>query len=307
MNNSIFLKPQPNACGHTLAAGASSIGVYASHKFTRHHLTNKRTRPRSSLFNSMWTGAVAGMVGISAVYPVDVIKTRIQNESAAVGAVQLGRAVLRSEGIGALYKGLLPQLCGTGPDKAISLGTRALINRMHQDPTSVAAIMTSAAGAGAAQSTVMSPVEIVKVRMQIDSSQSMRAIVRSLGLRGLYRGFSACFIRDVTFATTYFTLYDLSKQKLGIHDGSSLGWSLVAGVSAGVPAAGLTTPLDVVKTRMQAARSRPEVGYAATVRRIAQDEGVGAFFKGWAPRVARIAPQFGIVLVTFDFLNSRFN
>ncbi|KAL7531654.1 hypothetical protein ACHAWF_003865 [Thalassiosira exigua] len=141
--------------------------------------------------------------------------------------------------------------------------------------------------------------------MQVDSANTVAGVVRTLGGRGLYRGFSACLGRDVAFSSTYFTLYEVAKRKLDVtSDGSSpVALRLVAATAAGVPAAFATTPLDVIKTRMQGSGTRRTT--VQMVRDVAAEGGVGAFFKGWGPRVARIAPQFGIVLVMYDDLMDR--
>lgn len=256
--------------------------------------------------HSMWMGAVSGMIGISVMYPVDVVKTRIQETCGKTNAMEICKRVYVKEGFGAMYKGLIPQLMGTGPDKAISLATRNWFMSAFEDSYSYTAIMASAGGAGAVQSVIMSPVEIIKVRMQLDSAQTARRIIAELGMKGLYRGYSACFLRDVTFSTTYFTLYEMSKQMFDIHpDSSSLLVRLAAGTAAGIPAAFLTTPLDVFKTRLQAGDGRLSV--LEVSRTIIANESYGALFKGWAPRVSRIAPQFGIVLVSFDYLQNHFS
>ncbi|KAI9913165.1 hypothetical protein PsorP6_006321 [Peronosclerospora sorghi] len=267
------------------------------------------TAPRSnqqSVFQSMWIGATSGMGGIVAVYPVDVVKTRMQNSRVATSAMQTLTTIFRTEGVGSFYKGLWPQLLGTIPDKAVSLATREFVKSFFDKPNEFKASFTSAAVSGIMQSVVMNPVEVVKVRMQLDSTLKPLGIIRELGMRGLYRGYSACLARDVMFASTYFTLYDMAKTQLGVQDGTSLGWSMVAASTAGIPAAFLSTPLDLLKTRMQS-RDATVQGFVNTYRQVTTQGGFGALFAGWAPRVSRIAPQFGIVLVTFDWLSHRFN
>lgn len=262
--------------------------------------------PPSSVFQSMWIGATAGMGGIIAVYPVDVVKTRMQHSRVSSSALQVLNNIVKHEGVVSFYKGLGPQLCGTVPDKAISLATREYVRGKFADPSAFAASLASAVASGVTQSVVMNPVEIVKVRMQIDSSLSAVGILRELGLRGVYRGYSACVARDVMFAATYFTLYDYAKRRLQIEDGTSLGWSMAAASTAGVPAAFFSTPLDVLKTRMQARGAAP-LGFVRTLQQVHSDGGVHALFAGWGPRVGRIAPQFGIVLVSYDWLQHRFS
>ncbi|CAH0473828.1 unnamed protein product [Peronospora belbahrii] len=261
---------------------------------------------QQNLFQSMWIGATAGMGGIVAVYPVDVIKTRMQNSRVATSAIQTLTTIFRTEGVGSFYKGLGPQLIGTIPDKAVSLATREFVKSFFDKPNEFKASLTSAAVSGVFQSVVMNPVEVVKVRMQLDSKLKLLGVIRDLGRQGLYRGYSACLARDVMFASTYFTLYDMAKTQLGVQDGTSLGWSMIAASTAGIPAAFMSTPLDLLKTRMQS-RDATVQGFVNTYRQVTAEGGFGALFAGWGPRVSRIAPQFGIVLVSFDWLSHRFN
>ncbi|EGZ22063.1 hypothetical protein PHYSODRAFT_251306 [Phytophthora sojae] len=281
-------------------AAAASLPQLRPHK-TRELLMAApkvaRVQQQQSVFQSMWIGATAGMGGIIAVYPVDVVKTRMQNSRVASSAVQTLTTIFRNEGVGSFYKGLGPQLCGTIPDKAVSLATREFVKSFFDKPNEFKASLTSAAVSGVMQSIVMNPVEVVKVRMQLDSTLKPLGVIRELGLQGLYRGYSACLARDVMFASTYFTLYDMAKTQLGVQDGTSLGWSMVAASTAGIPAAFLSTPLDLLKTRMQS-RDATVHGFMNTYRQVTAQGGVGALFSGWGPRVSRIAPQFGIVLVS---------
>uniref|UniRef100_A0AC35GMH6 Uncharacterized protein n=1 Tax=Panagrolaimus sp. PS1159 TaxID=55785 RepID=A0AC35GMH6_9BILA len=70
-------------------------------------------------------GSVAGACGASAVYPIDLVKTRMQNQRSGsfVGAVQYKsysdcfKKVIRFEGFRGLYRGLPPQIVGVAPEK----------------------------------------------------------------------------------------------------------------------------------------------------------------------------------------------
>lgn len=79
-------------------------------------------------------GSVAGAVGATAVYPIDLVKTRMQNQRAAlVGEIAYRNSwdcckkVIRHEGFMGLYRGLVPQLLGVAPEKAIKLTVNDLI------------------------------------------------------------------------------------------------------------------------------------------------------------------------------------
>jgi solute carrier family 25 aspartate/glutamate transporter 12/13 len=74
-------------------------------------------------------GSIAGAIGAFAVYPIDLVKTRMQNQRSKsyVGEVMYRNSfdcfkkVVRHEGVLGLYKGLTVQLIGVAPEKAIKL------------------------------------------------------------------------------------------------------------------------------------------------------------------------------------------
>jgi len=81
-------------------------------------------------------GSVAGAVGATAVYPIDLVKTRMQNQrgtGSVVGELMYKNSfdcfkkVLRYEGFFGLYRGLIPQLIGVAPEKAIKLTVSFLL------------------------------------------------------------------------------------------------------------------------------------------------------------------------------------
>lgn len=80
-----------------------------------------------SLFYFVWIA-----VGATAVYPIDLVKTRMQNQRSGsfVGelmyrnSIDCFKKVIRHEGATGLYRGLVPQLMGVAPEKAIKLTVR---------------------------------------------------------------------------------------------------------------------------------------------------------------------------------------
>lgn len=158
-------------------------------------------------------------------------------------------------------------------------------------------------------------------------------IVKNLGLMGLYKGASACLLRDgklhhpqsleclatrwlvftdtlfiVPFSAIYFPTYshlktdffgESSTKKLGVIQ------LLTAGAIAGMPAAYLTTPCDVIKTRLQVEARKGETKYTSLrhcATTILKEEGFKAFFKGGPARILRSSPQFGFTLAAYEVL-----
>ena len=94
---------------------------------------------------------------------------------------------------------------------------------------------------------------------------AFRKIFTNEGIRtGLWRGFWVTLMRDVPFAATYFTTYELAKHtqsklllaRIPTGESPTLGTlnHLAAGAWAGVAASTVTIPLDGIKTRIQTDR-----------------------------------------------------
>jgi len=82
---------------------------------------------------------------------------------------------------------------------------------------------------------------------------------------------------------------------------------LLSGAIAGMPAAYLTTPFDVIKTRLQVEARKGEKAYRGithAARSIFKEEGFTAFFKGGPARIFRSSPQFGFTLAAYEVLKS---
>lgn len=66
--------------------------------------------------------AIAGVTGTLCIYPLDMVKTRLQNQKINnSGGLDCLRQILRNEGAKGLYKGLTSNLIGIIPEKAIKL------------------------------------------------------------------------------------------------------------------------------------------------------------------------------------------
>lgn len=274
-------------------------------------------------------GGVAGSVGATLVYPIDLVKTRMQNQRSNVvgealmykNSLDCAKKVLQKEGFLGFYSGLLPQLLGVAPEKAIKLTMNDLVRNLSQDDQGqvpiVAEVMAGGI-AGGSQVVFTNPLEIVKIRLQVqgemskDPSQVKNGaiqIIRRLGLFGLYKGATACLLRDIPFSAIYFPLYaHLKSDMFGQTDPSkklTFGQLISAASIAGIPAAFLTTPADVIKTRLQVEARKGQTTYKGIgdcFVQILQKEGPAALFKGSLARVLRSSPQFGATLVTYEYL-----
>lgn len=85
----------------------------------------------------------------------------------------------------------------------------------------------------------------------------------------LYQGASACFLRDIPFSAIYFPTYAHCKLRFADVNGHNSPLSLLtSAVIAGVPAAYLVTPADVIKTRLQVAARSGQTTYTGILGKL---------------------------------------
>ena len=236
-------------------------------------------------------------------------------------SVDCARKVFKNEGFFGFYSGFLPQLLGVAPEKAIKLTVNDLVRLLTQDQDGKVAVtfeLLAGAAAGGSQVVFTNPLEIVKIRLQVAGETNKGGervahgaihIIRQLGLLGLYKGAGACLLRDIPFSAIYFPLYaHLKSDMFGPHSEEnplSFGQLMTAASAAGMPAAFLTTPADVIKTRLQVEARKGQATYKGIMDcavQILQKESFTAFFKGSIARVLRSSPQFGATLVSYEYL-----
>ncbi|KAJ7597398.1 mitochondrial inner membrane protein [Mycena floridula] len=274
-------------------------------------------------------GGVAGAFGATIVYPIDMVKTRMQNQRSTVvgqmlykNSLDCAKKILRNEGLRGFYRGLGPQLVGVAPEKAIKLTVNDLIRSRTTDPETgrikLGWELVAGGAAGGCQVVFTNPLEIVKIRLQVQGEAAKMEgavprgavhIIRQLGVLGLYKGASACLLRDIPFSAIYFPAYGHLKKDI-FHEGyngkqlSFLETLGAAGI-AGMPAAYLTTPADVVKTRLQVEARKGQTHYKGLTDafvKIYREEGFRALYKGGPARVLRSSPQFGFTLLAYEQL-----
>ena len=270
-------------------------------------------------------GSVGGACGATAVYPIDLCKTRIQDERGVRIEERTYRTfrqtfmyVVRNEGALGLYRGLLPQICGVAPEKAIKLTTNDLVRnkfKKHYGYCPIWGEILAGGCGGASQVLFTNPLEIVKIRLQKAGELpgmrlSVFSVVKDLGVLNLYKGARACFLRDIPFSAVFFPTYAHAKQALQNENGKNSSLSLFcAGLIGGVPAALSCTPADVIKTRLQVKEKEGKTAYKGVIDcvvKLWREEGFQAFWKGAVLRAMRSGPQFGVTLLTFDMLKTLF-
>lgn len=252
------------------------------------------------VLGNMMAGATAGAAVETALYPIDTIKTRLQ-------AARKGQQIVWA----GLYRGLAGNIVGVIPASALFFGVyeptkQFMLRREKEGGSGFLAHLTAAAAAGTAASLVRVPTEVIKQRMQTGQFTSavaaFRHILANEGVRkGLYAGYASFLLRDLPFDAIEFVAYEqlkLACSRVTKRDCRALEISAI-GAGAGIATAVLTTPLDVIKTRLMTQGATGQYkGIIDCCTKIIREEGAGAMFKGVGPRVTWIGIG-GSIFFTF--------
>lgn len=256
---------------------------------------------------SLLSGGVAGLVVDVVLFPIDTIKTRLQSEN----------RFWRAGGFRGIYNGLGPAAVGSVPSAALFFCTyesmkKFLMPYAGNAQSTHLVHMSSAAIAEVVACMVRVPVEIAKQRRQVASSQSTKSATsilinayRTEGLRnGVYRGFRATIMREIPFSFIQYPLWEYLKLHWTEWTGLPSTFVSVAlcGAFAGGIAAGLTTPLDVVKTRIMLANrnGQQSENIIYILRKIYLQHGYRGVFAGFVPRVLWITIGGAVFFGSYD-------
>ena len=183
-----------------------------------------------------------------------------------------GRNIVRTEGIGGLYRGLAATLVQSIPnvilyyscyDKLRSWGREEDGEGVEGPLKYIGSSALLAGGAARVVSTsIVSPLELVRTR-QMNSSvptsmvAEFKSIVEVGGVSGLWRGARVTLARDVPFSAVYWVVVEGVRDNDAVKEFGKDSWggkfmtSLMSGAAGRVVASLISTPMDVVKTRQQ--------------------------------------------------------
>ena len=223
-----------------------------------------------------------------------------------------------------MYNGIGSAIVGSAPGAALFFVTYESVKKQLSSRTlttygETGAHMLAASLGEIAACAVRVPTEVVKQRTQAKQHpSSLSALTSILGQRRthglshvwreLYRGWSITIFREVPFTVIQFPLWEGMKkwalrQRQSSRPSDVTGTeSAVFGSISGAIAAGLTTPLDVLKTRMMLATKRE--GVLAITKRIWSEEGGRVFLSGIGPRTMWISIGGAVFLGSYQWASN---
>jgi len=168
--------------------------------------------------------------------------------------------------------------------------------------------------------TCTSPLDVLKIRFQTQNElqisskkdypnviQGAKFVIQNEGIRGLYKGLSVSVLREMTFTSFRFALYEPFRYLFSV-SGSEQGTGvfaafgkIFAGLCSGAVAAALFNPTDVLKIRFQAdqtgTRYKSVIG---AFKEVISQEGKVGLYKGVGTTTIRAALLTSAQLASYD-------
>ncbi|PPJ53857.1 hypothetical protein CBER1_03273 [Cercospora berteroae] len=187
--------------------------------------------------------------------------------------------------------------------------------------------------AGAVSRTVVSPLERLKILLQVQSTgrteykmsipKALGKIWREEGFKGMMAGNGTNCIRIVPYSAVQFGSYNLYKPYFEETPGAPLPPErrLLCGAVAGITSVTCTYPLDIVRTRLSiqtasfeslskeaaAKAQKRQPGMFATMGIMYRTEGgFWALYRGIVPTVAGVAPYVGLNFMVYESVRQYF-
>ncbi|KAJ5562170.1 hypothetical protein N7461_000931 [Penicillium sp. DV-2018c] len=279
-------------------------------------------------------GAVAGVSEILVMYALSAsspdrilasIRDKLATPVAGVdhynGMFDCFRKIVKNEGASRLYRGISAPILMEAPKRATKFAANDSWGAFYRNlfgvekQTQGLATLTGAT-AGATEAFVVVPFELVKIRLQ-DKAQAhkyngmldvVRKIVAAEGPLAMYNGLESTMWRHILWNAGYFgCIFQVRAQLPAATPGNKneqMRNDLIAGTIGGITGTVLNTPMDVVKSRIQntskVAGQTPKYNWAwPALGTVMKEEGFSALYKGFTPKVLRLGPGGGILLVVF--------
>ncbi|TNM88192.1 mitochondrial adenyl nucleotide antiporter SLC25A24 [Takifugu flavidus] len=180
-------------------------------------------------------GSLAGATAQTAIYPMEVLKTRLtlRKTGQYSGMFDCAKKILKNEGVKAFYKGYIPNILGiipyAGIDLAIYESLKNLwLSKYAKDTANPGILVLLGCGtiSSSCGQVASYPLALIRTRMQAQASiegskqmsmsQIAKMILEKEGFFGLYRGILPNFMKVIPAVSISYVVYENMRYSLGI-------------------------------------------------------------------------------------------
>ncbi|KMT15460.1 hypothetical protein BVRB_3g059650 isoform A [Beta vulgaris subsp. vulgaris] len=274
-------------------------------------------------------GAILFTAQSALLHPTAVVKTRMQVAGSGFShtrGVSLFAQILKTDGITGIFRGFGTSAIGSIPGRVLVLSSLELskdmslkyLDRFDMPEATRLGIANGAAGmiSNSVSCIYYVPLDVVGTTPCNGPFDVIRKVMRSEGIRGIYRGFLLTALTQSPASALWWGTYGAAQhiiwRNLGYKDEADKKPSLIemvtvqssAGMAAGAVSSVITTPLDTVKTRLQVMDNygdgRPSVTKTSKV--LLEQDGLWGFYRGFGPRFLNMSLYGTSMIVTYELI-----
>ncbi|CCK69573.1 uncharacterized protein KNAG_0C04720 [Huiozyma naganishii CBS 8797] len=277
----------------------------------------------NSALKDIMNGSIAGAIGKFIEYPFDTVKVRLQTQGSSIFPTTWSciRYTYRNEGVwNGFFQGIGSPLFGAALENAtlfVSYNQTSKLLDKYCKVSELNNILVSGAVAGSFASFVLTPVELIKCKLQVANLENqipgkakqntkiiptLLSVIKGKGVLGLWQGQSSTFIRESLGGVAWFATYELMKKSFKKrHPGrDNKTWELLAsGASAGLAFNASIFPADTVKSIMQT----EHISLVNAVKKVFSKYGFTGFYRGLGITLIRAVPANAAVFYTYETLS----
>lgn len=276
-------------------------------------------------------GISGGVVSTLTLHPLDLIKIRFAVNDGRTRSVPqytgLRNAIteiVRSEGVRGLYRGVTPNVLGSGSSWGFYFFFYNTIKTWIQGgnskkPLGPSMHMLAAADAGILTLLMTNPIWVVKTRLCLQYAgdvhlaeskrykgmmDALQKIYKTEGIRGLYKGLVPGMF-GVSHGAIQFMTYEEMKNKYNIYLSVPIDTKLttfeyvVFAAISKLFAAAITYPYQVVRARLQDHHHEYR-GTWHCIQVTWRSEGLKGFYKGLSPYLVHVTPNICMIIVAYE-------
>jgi solute carrier family 25 citrate transporter 1 len=221
------------------------------------------------------------------------------------------KMTFRERGILGFYRGYGALLMFSVPKNQVRFGTYTFMQTQVLTQRNKKNNFLCGLAAGAAEAVVVvTPQETLKTKLIHDKLSAnpkyrnvfhgIKTIVQAQGFAGMYKGMVPTLLKQSTNQGVRFVVFEDTSKLLSNYIGYKILVDLLSGGFAGFCSVMFNNPIDVVKTNLQSLEAAKYGGFVGSFRYIMTNEGPMGFYKGVAPRLARVILD---VALTFTIYN----
>lgn len=259
--------------------------------------------------------SVGCLLAESCTIPIDLAKVRLQVQqsfgkpkySGFLNCIQL---TAREEGARALFKGITPALMRQLTYHNFSLVMYEPFRNLfaRHGEASFSQRLLAGGISGGIGIALFNPMEVIKTQVQANREGvlRMRDVVAKIwvseGVFGFWAGVQPNVIRTFLVCAAELGVYDEAKDTISPLTGDGFLAHLSASSVAGVVSACVSTPCDVLKTRLMntSGGTRQYRGVFDAAVRVPREEGFSALYKGFSAICVRKVIWCGLFFVTYE-------